>query len=378
LTIFFCFTNFSVAQNVSITDYDVPVSSAGSLFIDFNSSYAVKGNEMTDGKGNIGLTYRRFCDTLSRGYSIDAVGSFAIEKDTDGDKFKSDYFTDANSRYKEYIYNGRNLFGSVNLHEAYLKAYDYPTTDITVSIGYGRFTNAAALAKAVRIEDFLVKDGILSDRMLKENIIELAKVIDRRSEYRAKYGSAYRDNWYEDMEEEIRLSGKLKGERISTIGVIRIQEVLTRERITDKFYGWDVSVGTKQEITLSKRDQKRSQPALDITARYARPIGWKMQWNEILVANSPFGNAFGKKYNLSINSDFSYKLANRIDLNIQHLLKLDKLEEDEKATLSNFLGVMFVFYVENYINLIISEQVGKSGDEEVKTSFIATLNYRVF
>ena len=378
LTIFFCFTNFSIAQNVAITDYKVPVSSASSLFIDFNSSYDVRGSEMTAGKGNIGLTHRRFYDSLSRGYSIDAVGSFALEKETERDEFKSDYFTDANIRYKEYIVNGRDLFGSLKLHEAYLKAYDYPATDITISIGYGRFTNATALVKAVRIEDVLIKEDILAARMPKKNMIELAKVIDRRAEYRGRYGLAYEGNWYEAMEKEIRRSGRLKGEQISTRGVIRIQEVLTREQITDKFYGWDVSVGTTQELTAPKEDQKRAQPALGVTARYARPIGWKIQWNEVLVANSPFGKEFGQTYKLNINSDISYKLANRIDLNVQHLLKLDRFAENERVTSSHFLGVVFVFYIENYINLIISEQVGKSGDDEVKTSFIATLNYRVF
>jgi len=379
LTIFFCFTNFSIAQNVSVTDYKVPVSSAGSFFIDVNSSYAVKDTEMTAAKGNIGLNYKRFYDSLPRGYSLDAVGSFALEKDVESGKFKSDYFTDANTRYKEYIFKGHNLFGSLKLHGAYLKGvYDYPATDITVSMGYGRFTNATALAKAVRIEDFLLKEGILSDRMPEKNMIELAKVIDRRSAYREKFGFAYRGHWYEDMEEQIRRSGKLKGERISTIGVIRIQEVLTRERIADKFYGWDVSLGTKQELTSPKKEQERPPPALDITAHYARPIGWKMQWNEGLDVSSPFGKDFGKKYSLSINSDFSYELANRVDLNVQHSLKLDKLEADERVTLSNFFRVVLVFYMENHINLVISEQVGKSGNQKVRTSFTAALNYRIF
>jgi len=378
LAIFFCFTGFSVAQNVSITDYKVPVSSARSFFIDFNSSYAVKGSELTAGKGNIGLIYRSFYDSLPRGYSLDAVGSYALEKDAEGGEFKSDYFTDVSVRYKEYISRGHNLFNSLKLHGAYLTIYDYPTTDITISIGYGRFTNATALAKAVRIEDFLVKEGILSDRMPEKNTIELAKVVDRHQEYKEKFGFAYRRHWYEEMEAEILRSGKLQEGRISTIGVIRIQEVLTRERIADKFYGWDVSLGTKQELTLLKKGQERSYPALDITARYALPIGWKMQWNEGLNVSSPFGNDFGKKYNLNVNSDFSYELANRVDLNVQHLLKLDKLAVDERVTLSNFLGVMLVFYIENYINLIISEQVGKSGDEKVRTSFTATLNYRIF
>ena len=48
------------AQNVSITDYEVPVSSADRLLIDFSADHATKGSDVTASKVAAGGLYKRF------------------------------------------------------------------------------------------------------------------------------------------------------------------------------------------------------------------------------------------------------------------------------------------------------------------------------
>ncbi|HID55203.1 TPA: hypothetical protein EYP37_01645, partial [Candidatus Poribacteria bacterium] len=344
-------------QNVSITDYKAPTSRAQSFFADFNSSYSMRGGRINSGRGNLELTYRRFYDSIPFGYSIDAIGSLSLEGEEEKG-IKIDYLSIAGLRVKKYIEG--DMFGSLNLHQSYLKSYDVPAVDITMSLGYGRFVNATALVKAVRIEDLLMEEGIISGRMPRENILELARIIDREREYRERFGPIYRERWYEDMERIIRDSGTLIQEHISAIGVLRMQEVLTRERITDRLYGWDLSAGIKQGLMMPLRGAKRPTPALDLAIRYARPLGWRIIWSEEIVLNSPFGARFLEEYKVALSSLFAYEIANRISLNVNHLLNLSRSSPGGKLTLNNLLSVVFIFYIENKLNLVLSEKISKS------------------
>jgi hypothetical protein len=362
-------------QTVSVTDYKAPVSRAQSFFVDFNSSYSMKGKSITSERGNLGLTYKRFYDSLPFGYSMDVIGSFSLEGKEDKE-MEIDYLYDARFKLKKYI--SGDLFSSLKLHQSYLEAYDRPAVDITLSLGYGRFIDATPLAKAVRIEDFLIKEKVLSDRMPKESVLALAEIIGRRREYQERFGPIYRERWYEDMERVIQESGRLIGRHISAIGVLRMQEVLTRERITDRVYGWDLSAGVKQGLVTPRRGMKPPSPALDLSAHYARPLGWRIVWSEEVVFNSPFGRDFLDEYRVSITSLFAYELANKIGLNINHLLDLSRLSPDRRLAVNNLLNIVFIFYIENKLNLVLTERISKSEGEKAKTSFVMALNYRVF
>ena len=73
-------TNNVSAQEVSVTDYEVPVSAADRLLVDFSMNHATAGSDATTSKGNIGGTYKRFYDSLPFGYSIDIIGSGLLDR----------------------------------------------------------------------------------------------------------------------------------------------------------------------------------------------------------------------------------------------------------------------------------------------------------
>ena len=144
------------------------------------------------------------------------------------------------------------------------KAYDRPSSAVTVGLGYGRFIEATALAKTVRIEAFLMKEGELSDHLPKDIILELSQIIQREDEYKDKFGDTYKKEWYEDMEAVRTESGLLEADRLSAIGVLRIEEILDREEIADRFYGWEGALGSKFDITTPYTDQEHSITNLDV------------------------------------------------------------------------------------------------------------------
>lgn len=368
------------AQEVSVTDYEVPISSADRFLIDFSLNHATTGSDATTSKGNIGGLYKRFYDSLPFGYSIDIIGSGLVDKNIEIDEYETNYQVSGNVGIKKYLMENnpllRDSFGSVRASSDIRRIYDRPTSAVTVGIGYGRFIEATALAKAVRIEAYLIKEGELSDHLPKEVILELSKIIKREDEYKDKFGDIYKKEWYKDMEATMTESGLLKENGLSAIGVLRIEEILEREEIADRFYGWDVVLGSKFDITTPYTDQDRSITNLDVTASYARPIGWKWQISERLSINTPFDN-FGTALSLSLSSDISYELSNRIDFRLRHLFRLDKPEKGDTEN-NHSLGVSFIYYLENNINLVATEQIEIVPDEDIITNFTVVLNYRVF
>lgn len=368
------------AQEVSVTDYQVPVSAADRLLIDFSMNHATTGSTATTSKGNIGGIYKRFYDSLPFGYSIDIIGSSLLDRNIETDTYNTNYQINADVGVKKYLMENnpflRDSFGSVRTTSDMSKAYDRPSSAVTVGLGYGRFIEATALAKAVRIEAFLMKEGELSDHLPKDIILELSEIIQREDEYKDIYGDTYKKEWYEDMEAVMTESGSLKADRLSAIGVLRIEEILEREEIADRFYGWDVALGSKFDITTPYTDQDHSIANLDVTASYARPIAWQWQISERLSINTPF-DSIGKAFSLSLSSDISYELSNRIDLRLRHLFRLNKPEVGN-AESSHSLGASFIYYIENNVNLVATQQIEIVPDEDIATNFTVVLNYRIF
>jgi len=373
-----CFVGVAVTQNVSVTDYTVPSSSSHSLFIDPNYNMTIVRDNVTVNKGSVGLVYKTFYESLPLGYSIDATGSGSFEKDPKTHEYRNRYSTNAVVRFKKYLFNERDLFGSVKFGGQFNKVYDYPATNVTIGIGYGRFINATPLRKAVRMEDFLIKENVISDHLPKETMLQLGHIIERQSEYKDKYGDIYQKNWFDDMEDAMRKSGLLKKDSIGAIGILRMQEVLTREKIFDRFYGWEVTIGAKIDLTLPQQGQKRPKPSLDISSRYSRPINWATQWNEQLSINSPFSKNFFTLYNMNIASDLAYELSNRINFVARHFITIDKYSQDSNSIISNSLGLSFIYFLENQVNLVVTEQLEKSTGTNLSTNFVVSLNYRIF
>ena len=368
------------AQEVSVTDYQVPVSAADRLLIDFSMNHATTGADATTSKGNIGGIYKRFYDSLPFGYSIDLIGSGLLDRNIETDAYDTNYQINGDVGVKKYLMESnpflRDSFGSVRATSDMSKAYDRPTSALTVGMGYGRFIDATALAKAVRIEAFLMKEGELSDHLPKDIILELSQIIQREDEYKDKFGEIYKKEWYKDMEAVMTKSGLLQADGLSAIGVLRIEEILEREEIADRFYGWDVALGSKFDITTPYTDQDRSIAHLDVTASYARPIAWRWQISERLSINTPF-DSIGQAFSLSLSSDISYELSNRIDLRLRHLFRLDRPEVGNTEN-SHSLGASFIYYIENSVNLVATQQIEIVPDEDINTNFTVVLNYRVF
>lgn len=374
------------AQNVSVVDYEVPVSRADNLRIDALSfNFTTLGDEIVTEQGNVGIVYKKFYSSLPFAYSIDAVGSasyireLTVNRDGTTDSHRNgtyDYSVDM--RVQKYFLETNEFFYSVSPDILDSRAFERPQIDVVVGLGYGRFINATALRKAVRIEEFLFREGVISDRMPKDTMINLGHTIEKEDEYRDLYGDrSYQNYWYEDMTNEINKTKLVTGGgNIGPIGIFRMREVLTQEQISDRFFGWDANVGLQYQIQTQAEAIKRPPLALAVSWRYSRPISWRMQINTRFTFDTPFED-LGRVYNARQNVDFIFEITNKIAFVTSNTFYFEK--KIQQALRARYVSnISFTFFVENKINFSIIEQLSKDTGSAFRQSLHLGLSYRIF
>ena len=359
-------------QNVSVTDYDVAVSSAKDLRIDANYSFERQGDSTYTDQGTGAVAFKKFYSSLPFSWSIDLTGT---SRENRGD-FTT--FINGVGRFNKYIRDESDFFGFGRVamdysSEAEMLGRDEPRTDVTVGGGYGRFINASPLAKAVRIEEFLIKEGILRDHLPKKLILELAQVIEREGEYRDLHGATYKPQWYNAMEEVMRESGYLVEEGLGALGALRIDEVLFREKVQDRYYGFDVTAGVGATVLTPDTTIDRGKGIANLGFRWSRPVAWRTQLDQVLSLDTPLDSDFFKQINATLTSRYVYELSNRIDFSASHILNFrklaDVLEGADDTVVDNTVRFSFLFYIENYINLTANLGFDKFEDQDLVTTF---------
>lgn len=365
------------AQNVSVTDYSVPVSQSTNLRIDgLRFNYVTDGDDVLVESGDAGIVYKKFYNSLPYAYSFDFLGSASYNREPSGNRTGT-FSSDFKMQVQKYFKDTNKFFYSFSPNVQYRKSFDRPQTNVTVGLGYGRFIDATALRKAVRIEDFLFKEGILADLLPKDTMVELGHIIDKEDEYRDLYDDrSYQNYWYEDMSNEITKTG-LVLDKIGAIGLLRMREVLTQETINDRFFGWDVNMGVQMEVLTAEEGEKREDPAMAFNLRYSRPINWSTQVNTDFQFDTPFNGDFGREYTMTQNIDFIYEITNRIAFTTANTIRLSKQRlTDAKLRVNS--SINFNFFIENKVVFSASEQFAKAEGEPFRQSFSITLSYRIF
>ena len=370
------------AQNVSVTDYKVPVSRVDNLRIDALSfNFTTEGKEVIHEEGRVGLVYRKFYSSLPFAYFIDALSSASYFRQFsfEGSERTGTYEMSLDIQVQKYFRETHKFFYFVRSDALMSKDFDRPQSDVILGLGYGRFINATALRKAVRIEDFLFEEGVISDFLPKDTMIALGQIIEREDRYRDLYGGrSYQQYWYEDMSSEINKTGLVTGGgNIGPIGILRMREVLTQETISDRFFGWDVNAGVQYQLQTRDKNIERPPPALAVNVRYSRPISWQIQVNTDFKLDTPFNDDFRREYNVRQNVEFIYEITNRIAFVTSNTLDINK-KRDEDARFRYTSNISFTFFVENTISLSAIEQISKEEGSPFRQSLLFALSYRIF
>lgn len=360
------------AQNVKVTDYKVPVSTAKTLRFDGAWNWGQIGDSVSINNAVANLRFRTFYSSLPLAWFINV--------DAQGGKNYGNYNHDVviDLSYRNYIWDYRDFFGFARLYTEHATQFKQIASDITLGFGYGRYINATALAKAVRIEGHLMKDKVIGDYLSTDVMINIANIIERESEYIDVFGDTYETYWFDDIEKEIERSDLLESDGIGSIGLLRMRQVLfgINERVNERYYGWDISAGILYPITTADKSPT-GKPNLAILGRYAYPINWSLQVNSVAEVFTPIDSAFFKQIRVRSGVDFIYELSNMINLVSGYRLGIFK-PVNLDAVIEHNLSMSFWYYLENNIYLTISGNLSKQGSNPRILSTRIGIQYNLF
>lgn len=368
---------FVSAQNVDVTDYNPPVSSAEILRINGKYNWGqIKNNDdisVTANAADADLAFNYFYSSLPMAWFIDIYAAGAKNFGTYSHNIR------VAPSYRKYIWDTDNWFLSGSLEAIHRVDHQQIESYTSVTLGYGRYIDATALAKAVRIEEHLMRENVITAYLPKQTMIEIANIIERENEYRSRLGVTYETMWYSDIESEIAKTGLLRTGTLGSIGLLRMQQVLKRinEVVNNRSYGWDMQAGI--DFNLSTKDKSPTKaPALTVIGRYSIPMTWRTQINSSAKASTPVDSLFLKDIKLQVRGDYIFELSNRINFVTGVVLDYLKPSNSVDYSVQN-LNSAFVFYLENQIYLGLNLTYSNNGllkRTEMSTS--VTLQYNVF
>lgn len=360
------------AQKITVFDYENPISKAQTLRFDGAFNWSQSGSTVSSNNAFANVLYRTFYTSLPMAWfvNVDAVGT------KDFSTFSHNVLFDASLR--KYIWDQRDWFAFTRLTAQHQDFYKQIKSDLTFGFGYGRYINATALAKAVRIENHLIRDKIISDFLPKDVMIAIAQIIEREYEYRTLYGEIYETYLFADIEKEINKSNILINDEVGALGFMRMRQVIfaINERVNQRYYGWDVSAGILFPLT-NENKTKRGNPNLTVSGRYSIPISWSLQVNTTADVFTPIDSSMFKTVTARVGLDFIYELSNRINFLTNYRLGIQK-EKDVNTSLVNQLSASFWYYLENNIYLTLSADWFKQQNRPKVITTKVGLQYNLF
>ena len=351
----------AAAQDIKITDYNVPVTRGHRLFL--NGSFQHHdGPYLYEDPAYSRTTNVDFYGKVESFYnSLPNAWSVALDTRWSGSKYD-----DAGMRFFEQSYLSASfhqypvetglLFAGGSVNAIWAHGFDRPHVNLGFSLGLGRYVDATALAKAVRVNQFLIDEDILPGHLRKETLLDLATVIDRQDEYASRYGDTYPVWWYADMDRTISTAAALPNGSVGPVGLLRVQEVVERERVQRRAYGCNIEAGIDVPVS-NEMSSKTGDPRPSLHGSFAWPVGLKHQFSGDLRASSPVKAAFGKTFQVNASITYAFEMSNRIDLVVMNQQTSHRQEffyqtsYSRQTTHTNLTTVSLVYYLENRVSL---------------------------
>lgn len=372
-------TSAAYAQNVKITDYDLPVSSARQAILNGFYNWSETDPKDTTAPKNVTSDFRvdalytQFYSSPAWAWNIGLTGAIFGKRD-DTTRYSYTFNTDGS----KYFSDDKGFFANGALTSSYTRQKEFgvenrPVVNLFAGLGYGRQVDATPLAKAIRIDEELKKSRVTSKFLPKSTMLKIAQLIDMEDEYRDKYKQIYEAMLIKDIQAEIAASGVADASLMNSLGYYRISSVLF-DRFTGsvnynftnpRYYGGDVRLGVSYQVLTRNEKIGSPNPALEVRGRYGYPIGLNHQLLFSLNGRTFFDSTFAKVWEAEGVAAYWYNLTNRIQFNLQYNLTLQRAFQqvfvnnvletvsNDYSTANHRISTGFVFYLENYITLSI-------------------------
>ena len=232
-------TVVQAAFGISLCDYRSPETDLSDLTIGFayqyhNDPFGLEDRDINEGQFTV--EYIRLYDEPGFGFDVTLRNDMEISV-----LDVSTYTTFADGSYKRYFESERDFFAFAGGLARSSSSFQSMGLSVNLGVGYGRFVDVTALAKATRVDSFLVRRGSLTDHL---HPVDLRAVADEIGSL-AMHDSL--SSLLAEVQDVIEGSG---GVRLGGLDALDISEItrLIQEEGFSRYCGWDVRVGLGYEL----------------------------------------------------------------------------------------------------------------------------------
>ncbi len=170
----------AIGSPLSLCNYHSPQTSLTDLKLSVSYRYfddpAVVGVEVNSGK--VSLDYSQLFDSPDIGYTVSGVGSLDLE-----DFAIAGALGQGSGTFRYYLSDEVPFFGFGGADASYALGQTKPGLNVSVGLGYGRFSDVTPLAKAVEIQKDLLALKAISAPLSDDTLMAVAKEIGKKVEY---------------------------------------------------------------------------------------------------------------------------------------------------------------------------------------------------
>ena len=316
-----------------------------------NLNYNYYGTKDTTlfNKGTLELDYKNYYSSLPFSWSVLLNTSILYDKNyyDSSSKYKLYSNLDFSMNINKYFSDSSDLFvfAEANAYKSSPYFDKHIGSDILGGLGIGRMIYATSFAKAIRVDEYLYSENLLKEHLTKEELIQLGNLIDRTNEFYTKFNEKGDVEFYNEIEKLLIGTGKLVKGNFDSHALLRTSEVLNREKINIRSFGWNGKAGLKYKISDTRNGVVNSNRySWLFSFDFGYPFNLKTQFNH----STSYNTNFVDYHEVHTNSELTYELTNLIDLYLIYSFYSIKF----LSPISEHTGKFgFNFYIENNINI---------------------------
>ena len=367
-----------------ITDYEKATSAYEDAYFPGNLNLDSDNQEQTSYDLDLSIDYEKVFSSKNRNTKLDFLGTGSLTRGSDnGDDRESTYQALGSATVDNYFNADKSqAFWYGKGEVGVKKGQEDPFTKAIVGVGYGRVINVTPMARSIRIVQELRENGFIISDPSNATYQKIAQIIEREPEYRSKYGyEDYEQYWVQDIETVLKDSGMKNGASgLNARVILKSYDVLVNERISTRKSGWLIRTGVG--AVLSDYDGEDGKPALEIGAKYHRPLSNRTQFSNESIATATLKDG-DDSFNFNNAMSLTHELTDKIDWENKWIL--DHSESDTGPELTtNTVGSTFLYSLTNKLDFSVEarltdtdDRIADNGNDELDKSLTMGIRYRL-
>ncbi|RLE37085.1 hypothetical protein DRJ12_03485 [Candidatus Acetothermia bacterium] len=225
--------------SMPLCNYRSPLTDLSDLSIAFsyqyhNDPYGLKDEDVNQGQFNV--SYVQLYDTPQFGLDVSLQSDMSISV-----LDISTYTMSADGNYKRYFSFEEDYFAFAGGSARSSSSYQALGLSVNLGIGYGRFTDVTPLAKATRIDTYLVNRGTLTAHLYPVDLQALASEIGSIASYDSLA------DLLTAVQDIIEGSGYLSARGLDALDISEVTRLIEEEGFS-RYCGWDVKAGIGYQL----------------------------------------------------------------------------------------------------------------------------------